>query len=106
MCCGSGGGEVPSPSIMTQAFQVTTYACQAKPSGTWPFMHHRETNRQILSTLLEAFPQRSHLDSCFTRAKATRNNPLEKKDETTVNFCSPADMKELKKAETTLSCPF
>ena len=47
-------------------------------------------------------PSLPHLESCFTNAKANRNKPLEKKEETTVNFCSPADMKELKKAATTL----
>lgn len=41
------------------------------------------------------------LEYCFTNARANRNKPLEKKEETTVNFCSPADMKELKNAATT-----
>lgn len=37
------GGEVPSPSIMTHAFQVTTYTSQAKPSET--FITERRTGK-------------------------------------------------------------
>ena len=51
-------------------------------------------------------PSLPYLDNCFTNARARRNKPLEKREETTVSFCSPADMKELKKAATTLGVAF
>jgi len=56
----------------------------------------------LLSSLPSLPPSLSYLESCFTSANARRNRPLEKKEDTTVNFCSPADMNELKNAATTL----